>query len=32
MVDELTPAVDPLGFFGHIDWETLYDWYPGGAT
>lgn len=29
VVDELTPAPDPVGFYGHIEWETLYDWWRG---
>lgn len=30
VVDELTPTPpDPLGFYGHIEWETWYDWWRG---
>ena len=29
MVDELTPAPDPVDSYGHIDWETLFDWWRG---
>jgi hypothetical protein len=30
VVDELTPAPpDPLGFYGHIEWEAWYDWWRG---
>jgi hypothetical protein len=30
-VDELTPAPDPLGFFGHIEWDALFDWWRGAG-
>jgi Tol biopolymer transport system component len=29
MVDELTPAPDPVDSYGHIDWEALFDWWRG---
>jgi len=29
VVDELTPAPDPVDSYGHIDWETLFDWWRG---
>ena len=31
VVDELTPAPDPLGFFGHIEWDALLDWWRGAG-
>jgi Tol biopolymer transport system component len=27
VVDELTPAPDPGGFYGQIDWAQLFDWW-----
>ncbi len=27
VVEELTPAPDPTGFFGHVDWDALFDWW-----
>jgi Tol biopolymer transport system component len=32
MVDELTPAPDPFGFYGHVDWDGLFDWWRGSGT
>ena len=29
VVDELTPAPDPVGFYGHVEWDALYDWWRG---
>ncbi len=29
VVDELTPAPDPVGSYGHIEWEALFDWWRG---
>lgn len=29
LVDELTPAPDPSGYFGAIDWDYFYSWWPG---
>ena len=29
VVDELTPAPDPVDSYGHIDWEALLDWWRG---
>lgn len=34
-VDELTPAPDWFGYYGHINWGTLFDWWrgpPGGEA
>ena len=35
IVDELTPAPEPaplwLGYYGHVDWDTLFDWWRGPA-
>lgn len=30
IVDELTPAPDPVGAHGYIDWDELFDWWRGG--
>lgn len=30
IVDELTPAPDPVGTYGYIDWDELFDWWRGG--
>lgn len=30
IVDELTPAPDPIGTYGYIDWDELFDWWRGG--
>ena len=27
VVDELTP--DPFVFYGHVDWDALFDWWQG---
>ena len=29
VVDELTPAPDPIGDYGYIDWSQHYDWWRG---
>jgi Tol biopolymer transport system component len=29
VVDELTPAPDPIGNYGYIDWSQHYDWWRG---
>ncbi len=29
VVDELTPAPDPVDSYGHIDWGALFDWWRG---
>ncbi|MGI6206756.1 MAG: TolB family protein [Anaerolineae bacterium] len=29
VVEELTPAPDWFGFFGHIEWDGLFDWWHG---
>ncbi|CAG0937091.1 hypothetical protein TFLX_05998 [Thermoflexales bacterium] len=29
VVDELTPAPDPLEVFGHVGWDAYYDWWRG---
>ena len=29
VVDELTPAPDPLEAFGHVSWDVYYDWWRG---
>jgi Tol biopolymer transport system component len=29
VVDELTPAPDPVDAYGHLDWEALFDWWRG---
>jgi Tol biopolymer transport system component len=29
VVDELTPAPDPVDSYGHIDWKALFDWWRG---
>jgi hypothetical protein len=28
-VDELSPSPDWSGYYGHIEWERLYDWWRG---
>jgi len=30
IVDELTPAPDPIGTYGYVDWGELFDWWRGG--
>ncbi|MBI5028926.1 MAG: PD40 domain-containing protein [Chloroflexi bacterium] len=30
IIDELTPAPDPIGTYGYIDWHELFDWWRGG--
>lgn len=29
VVDELTPAPDWFGYYGHVDWDDLFDWWRG---
>jgi hypothetical protein len=29
VIDELTPAPDPIGSYGHVDWSSLFDWWRG---
>ncbi|MGE5602364.1 MAG: TolB family protein [Nitrososphaerales archaeon] len=29
VVDELTPAPDPIGTYGYVDWAQYYDWWRG---
>jgi Tol biopolymer transport system component len=29
VIDELTPAPDPFGQYGHIDWGNWFDWWRG---
>ncbi|HLF29307.1 MAG TPA: hypothetical protein VJG32_23530 [Anaerolineae bacterium] len=29
VVDELTPAPDPLDSYGYVDWEAYFDWWRG---
>ncbi len=29
VVDELTPAPDPIGTYGHVEWDNLFDWWRG---
>lgn len=29
VVDELTPAPEWFGYYGHIDWDSLFDWWTG---
>jgi Tol biopolymer transport system component len=29
VVDELTPAPDPIGTYGYVDWTQYYDWWRG---
>jgi dipeptidyl aminopeptidase/acylaminoacyl peptidase len=31
VVDELTPAPDPIGTYGHANWDDLFDWWQGLA-
>jgi dipeptidyl aminopeptidase/acylaminoacyl peptidase len=31
VVDELTPAPDWFGYYGHVTWDTLFDWWRGPA-
>jgi Tol biopolymer transport system component len=35
IVDELSPAPQPsplwFGYYGHVDWDTLFDWWRGPA-
>lgn len=30
VVDELTPAPGWFGYYGHVEWDSLYNWYGGG--
>jgi Tol biopolymer transport system component len=32
VVDELTPAPDPVGFYGYVDWNVFFDWWRGPVT
>ncbi|MEW6232901.1 MAG: hypothetical protein AB1566_11405 [Chloroflexota bacterium] len=32
VVDELTPAPSWFGYYGHIDWDVLFDWWRGPAV
>jgi len=29
VVDELTPAPDPVLSYGHVDWDAWFDWWQG---
>ena len=29
VVDELTPIPDPFDFYGHMEWNALFDWWRG---
>jgi hypothetical protein len=29
VVDELTPAPDPVLSYGHVDWGAWFDWWRG---
>ncbi len=29
VVDELTPAPDPVGTYGYVDWAQHFDWWRG---
>ncbi len=29
VVEELTPSPDPFNLYGHVDWESLIDWWRG---
>ena len=31
VVDELTPAPDPLDTYGHVDWGDYFDWWRGSG-
>ena len=31
MVDELTPAPEWFGYYGHVAWDDLFDWWRGSA-
>jgi Tol biopolymer transport system component len=31
VVDELTPAPDPFGLYGHVEWDSLFDWWRGSV-
>jgi Tol biopolymer transport system component len=35
VVDELSPLPDPasgwFGYYGHVDWDQLFDWWPDGS-
>ncbi|MCX7682241.1 MAG: hypothetical protein N2508_09825 [Anaerolineae bacterium] len=31
VVDELTPAPDWFGYYGHINWDDLFDWWRGSS-
>ena len=32
VVDELTPAPEWFGYYGHIEWDGLFDWWRGPAV
>jgi Tol biopolymer transport system component len=32
VVDELTPAPDPIGAYGYVDWDDLFDWWRAGMS
>lgn len=32
VVDELTPTPDSFGYYGHVDWDYLYDWWRGSVS
>lgn len=32
VVDELTPSPGVTGYYGYLNWGTLYDWWPGSAA
>jgi len=29
VVDELTPAPEWFGYYGHVEWDSLFDWWTG---
>ncbi len=31
VVEELTPSPDSFGYYGHVDWDSLYAWWRGSA-
>ncbi len=32
VVDELTPTPDSFGYYGHVDWDNLYNWWRGSVS
>jgi Tol biopolymer transport system component len=32
VVDQLTPNPEWFGYYGHVEWDTLYDWWKGEAV